>query len=362
MHTMTDHQSVAGKTGDAIVRFAGIGITFQTRTGMFGKPQPLRAVQDVSFDLMRGEVLGIVGESGSGKSTLAKLAMRLLAPTSGEILYEGKSIAAYTGSAQKQLRSDIQMVFQDPNASLNPRLTIEQSLQEPFALHSRGSKPERQAEITRLLGVVGLPLTVLQRYPHELSGGQKQRVVIARALALKPKVLIADEAVAALDASVKAQIINLLLDLQKEFQLSIIFISHDLPMVQAMCDRVMVLYLGRLMEYAPRAVIAQGGLHPYTRALWKSSPTADPDQGLSEEDMLAGEIASPLNPPSGCVFHTRCPKAMQACKQTVPEVVTLSPQHGVSCLLFSASPTAAASPSSRNDAAPIPTHLPTTCP
>ena len=334
MTTTTDNVSNAGQTGDAILRFARIGITFQTRTGMFGKPQPLRAVQDVSFDLMRGEVLGIVGESGSGKSTLAKLAMRLLEPTSGQILYEGKSITSYTGSAQKQLRGDMQMVFQDPNASLNPRLTIEQSLQEPFVLLGRGSKRVRHAEITRLLGVVGLPVTVLQRYPHELLGGQKQRVVIARALALKPKVLIADEAVAALDASVKAQIINLLLDLQKQFQLSIIFISHDLPMVQAMCDRVLVLYLGRLMEYAPRSVIAEGGLHPYTRALWKSSPTADPDQGMAEEETLAGEIASPLNPPSGCVFHTRCPKAMQRCKQAVPELIELSAQHGVNCLLF----------------------------
>lgn len=334
MNTKTENKPVAGKTVDAILSFANTGITFQTKTGMFGKPQPLRAVQDVSFDLLRGEVLGIVGESGSGKSTLAKLAMRLLEPTSGEILYEGKPIKSYQGAAQKELRGDVQMVFQDPNASLNPRLTIEQSLQEPFVLHGRGNKLERHAEIVRLLGVVGLPVTVLQRYPHELSGGQKQRVVIARALALKPKVLIADEAVAALDASVKAQIINLLLDLQKEFQLSIIFISHDLPMVQAMCDRVLVLYLGRLMEYAPRAAIAQGGMHPYTQALWKSSPAADPDQGLPEEEALAGEIPSPLNPPSGCVFHTRCPKAMERCKQAVPELIKLSPQHGVACLLF----------------------------
>ncbi|MHA4866082.1 ABC transporter ATP-binding protein [Duganella sp. PWIR1] len=334
MHTTTENTSVAGKTGDAILSFSRIGITFQTRTSMFGKAQPLRAVQDVSFDLLRGEVLGIVGESGSGKSTLAKLAMRLLQPTSGEILYEGKPINSYRGAAQKALRADVQMVFQDPNASLNPRLTIEQSLLEPFVLHNRGSRLERATEIARLLGVVGLPATVLQRYPHELSGGQKQRVVIARALALKPKVLIADEAVAALDASVKAQIINLLLDLQKEFQLSIIFISHDLPMVQAMCDRVLVLYLGRLMEYAPRAAIAHGGLHPYTRALWKSSPIADPELGMPEKETLAGDIPSPLNPPSGCVFHTRCPQAVERCKQTVPELNVLSAQHGVTCLLI----------------------------
>lgn len=342
---------MSGRTADAILRFARIGLTFQTRTGMFGKPQPLRAVQDVSFDLLRGEVLGIVGESGSGKSTLAKLAMRLLEPSSGEILYEGKPLASYKGAALKSLRGEVQMVFQDPNASLNPRLTIEQSLQEPFVLHGRGSKLERQAEIARLLGQVGLPATVLGRYPHELSGGQKQRVVIARALALKPKVLIADEAVAALDASVKAQIVNLLLDLQKEFQLSIIFITHDLPMVQALCDRVMVLYLGRLMEYAPRSAIAHGGMHPYTRALWKSSPAADPDREMAEDETLGGEIASPLNPPSGCVFHTRCPRAMERCRQAVPEVIELSPQHGVACVLFE-----------ETDALPIPTTSDTTFP
>ncbi|MCA1855232.1 ABC transporter ATP-binding protein [Massilia oculi] len=337
MNTISAYRPVVPATaasGDPILRFAGVGISFQTRTGMFGKARALRAVQDVSFELLRGEVLGIVGESGSGKSTLARMAMRLLAPSAGEILYEGRPLAAYKGAQDKRLRGEVQMVFQDPNASLNPRLSIEQSLLEPFILHRRGSRQERQAEILRLLDVVGLPPTVLQRYPFELSGGQKQRVVIARALALKPKVLIADEAVAALDASVKAQIINLLLDLRQEFGLSIIFISHDLPMVQAMCDRVLVLYLGRLMETAPRAVVAQGGMHPYTRALWKSSPAADPDQGLAHEETLAGEIPSPLDPPGGCVFHTRCPQATGRCREAVPERRALSPGHDVACILF----------------------------
>lgn len=318
----------------AMLSFDQVGISFQTSTGMFSKPQTLRAVQDVSFDLLPGEILGIVGESGSGKSTLAKLAMRLLEPSTGEIRYQGRPVRSFKGTAQKQLRADVQMVFQDPNASLNPRLTIRQSLLEPFVLHGRGDQPARQAEILRLLDLVGLPQSVLQRYPHEMSGGQKQRVVIARALALQPRVLIADEAVAALDASVKAQIINLLLDLRQQLQLSIIFISHDLPMVQAMCDRVLVLYLGRLMEYAPRAVIGHGGAHPYTRALWNSSPIADPDQLMDQREVLSGEIASPLNPPAGCVFHTRCPKAAERCRQSVPELIQLTPQHAVSCLLF----------------------------
>lgn len=318
---------------DPILSFEHAGIAFQTKVGMFGKSLSLHAVKDVSFDLQRGEVLGIVGESGSGKSTLAKLAMQLLKPSSGKILYRGKALDAYHGEELKQLRGEMQMVFQDPNSSLNPRLTIEQSLREPFVLHQRGTSDEQRAAIDRLLVVVGLPTTVLQRYPHELSGGQKQRVVIARALALKPRVLIADEAVAALDASVKAQIVNLLLDLREQFELSIIFISHDLPMIEAMCDRVLVLYLGRLMEYAPRQAIAQGGCHPYTQALWKSSPVIDPELTLDDEEPLSGEIPSPLNPPSGCVFHTRCGKVMAQCSQQVPALKPLSNAHGVACLL-----------------------------
>ncbi len=320
---------------DPILRFDHVGCDFPTKVGLFGKSQLLRAVQDVSFELQRGEVLGIVGESGSGKSTLARLAMQLLQPSGGAILYQGKPLQDHQGAELKQLRGDLQMVFQDPNSSLNPRLTIEQSLREPFVLHRRGTAAEQRSEIERLLGVVGLPQTVLQRYPHELSGGQKQRVVIARALALKPKVLIADEAVAALDASVKAQIVNLLLDLQHQFGLSIIFISHDLPMIEALCDRVLVLYLGRLMEYAPREAIAAGGQHPYTQALWKSSPIIDPDTSLDDEEPLRGEIPSPLNPPSGCVFHTRCPKVMAQCSQQLPALEVLGAQHGVACLLFS---------------------------
>ncbi|MCV2370400.1 oligopeptide/dipeptide ABC transporter ATP-binding protein [Roseateles oligotrophus] len=326
--------SSSNNSPDAVLSFEQAGIQFDTRLGLFGKSLPLHALQDVSFDLRRGEILGIVGESGSGKSTLGKLAMRLLEPSSGAIRYEGKLLQDYRGSALKQLRCDLQMVFQDPNASLNPRFTIAQCLREPFVLHKRGKAAEQQQEIAQLLQIVGLPATVLQRYPHELSGGQKQRVVIARALALKPKVLIADEAVAALDASVKAQIINLLLDLQKQLQLSIIFISHDLPMVEAMCDRVLVLYLGRLMEDAPRELINRGGLHPYTQALWKSSPTVDTEAGFSDEEPLSGEIPSPLKPPAGCVFHTRCPKTLPECKTRVPELQTQAPGHGVACLLY----------------------------
>lgn len=321
-----------------IVEFDQVGLTFHSRGALFGKARAVKAVQQVSFSLRRGEVLGIVGESGSGKSTLARLAMRLLSPDSGQIRYQGKPLAGYRGAALRQLRGEMQMVFQDPNASLNPRFTIEACLREPFVLQRRGTRAAQLEEITGLLALVGLPPSVLGRYPHELSGGQKQRVVIARALALKPKVLIADEAVAALDASVKAQIVNLLLDLQQQFGLSIIFISHDLPMVQAMCDRVLVLYLGRLMEAAPRAAIADGGLHPYTRALWKSSPAADPTRRMAPGDVLGGEIPSPLAPPDGCVFHTRCPQAQPRCRQQVPPLIALQAGHDVACVLFSEVP------------------------
>lgn len=321
-----------------ILSFEQVGVAFHSRAGLLGRRQSVKAVQEASFGLRRGEVLGIVGESGSGKSTLAKLAMQLLRPDSGQIRYEGQPLASYRGADLRRLRGEVQMVFQDPNASLNPRFTIEQCLREPFVLHRRGTREQQLDDIAGLLQVVGLPASVLRRYPHELSGGQKQRVVIARALALKPKVLIADEAVAALDASVKAQIINLLLDLQQQFGLSIIFISHDLPMVQAMCDRVLVLYLGRLMEAAPRAAIADGGAHPYTRALWKSSPAADPACRMALDDVLGGEIPSPLAPPPGCVFHTRCPQAQAICRQQVPPLRTIEPNHDAACLLLAAAP------------------------
>ncbi|MBR7781796.1 ABC transporter ATP-binding protein [Undibacterium luofuense] len=298
-----------------LLEFDQISVSYAGKASLFRPVRRVKAVNAVSFQLMQGEVLGIVGESGSGKSTIAKLAMRMLKPDDGEIRYRGKPLSEYRGRDENCLRKEIQMVFQDPNASLNPRLTIEQSLREPFYLHDLGSSIEQHEEITRLLKLVGLPVSVLHRYPHELSGGQKQRVVIARALALQPKVLIADEAVAALDASVKAQIINLLLSLREQLGLTIIFISHDLPLVQIMCDRVLVLYLGQKMELTSRAMIASGGEHPYTRALWASSPVADPARRLQREQLLQGEIPSPLSPPPGCVFHTRCPDAQPVCRE-----------------------------------------------
>lgn len=328
--------SAAKPATPCAMQFDTVSKQFHTRGGLFKPARALHAVKDISFGLQRGEILGIVGESGSGKSTLGKLALRLLDPSSGQVSYDGNDIAGYRGAALKRMRCDLQMVFQDPNSALNGRMTIEQCLLEPLQLHRRGTPAERSVEIRRLLDVVNLPHGVLTRYPHELSGGQKQRVVIARALALKPKVLVADEAVAALDASVKAQITNLLLDLRTQLGLSILFISHDLPLVQSLCDRVLVLYLGRMMELAPREAIASGGQHPYTQALWRSSPVADPAQHMLDDEAVSGEIPSPLNPPSGCVFHTRCAQVQPRCKQTEPPSIELGrpgQPHNVICWL-----------------------------
>jgi oligopeptide/dipeptide ABC transporter ATP-binding protein len=320
--------------GAPLLSFEQVGMRFDSRIGWLGQTRRLQALHDLSFTLRRGEILGVVGESGCGKSTLGKLVMRLLTPTSGVIRYKGQPLGSYRGAQLQQLRCQLQMVFQDPNASLNARMTIAQSLHEPQLLNGRSDRLEREREIQRLLDLVALPGHVLQRYPHELSGGQKQRVVIARALTLRPEVLVADEAVAALDASVKAQIVNLLLELRTQLNLSIIFVSHDLPMVEAICDRVLVLYLGRLMESAPSALLAEGGCHPYTQALWRSSPIADPGMRLDQEEPLAGEIPSPLQPPSGCVFHTRCPRAWVECQHRIPAPSTPAPGHSISCHLF----------------------------
>lgn len=316
-----------------LMSFEGVGKLFATSGGLLRRSQGLHALKDMSFELGRGEILGVVGESGSGKSTLGRLALRLLEPSAGRVLYEGEDLAVHGGLALKRLRRELQMVFQDPNSALNGRMSIEESLLEPLQIQQIGTRAERAAEVRRLLDLVGLPQAVLTRYPHELSGGQKQRVVIARAIALKPKLLVADEAVAALDASVKAQITQLLLQLREQMGLSILFISHDLPLVQSICDRVLVLYLGRLMEMAPRDALAEGGRHPYTRALWRSSPLADPGQRMLDAEVLSGEIPSPLNPPPGCVFHTRCPEAQPRCRQEAPATALAAPDHQVFCWL-----------------------------
>lgn len=292
----------------------------------------VRAVDHVSFQLLSGETLGVVGESGCGKSTTARLLMQLIAPTAGEVLFDGQSV----GSRElplKEYRRQVQMVFQDSYASLNPRLTVEESIGFGPQAHglSRGVATQRAYD---LLARVGLePGRFAERYPHELSGGQRQRVNIARALAMQPKVVILDEAVSALDKSVEAQVINLLLDLKAEFELTYIFISHDLHVVRYMSDRVMVMYLGQVVEIGEARTLYERPAHPYTRALLSSMPSMDPDH-RTDVVPLSGDPPSPINPPAGCRFHPRCGWAAPVCGRQAPARAGLSTQAGVSCLIY----------------------------
>jgi peptide/nickel transport system ATP-binding protein/oligopeptide transport system ATP-binding protein len=307
--------------GETLVRVRNLVKHFPITTGIIiqHKVGAVRAVDDVSLDIQRGETLGIVGETGCGKSTTAKLLMRLLDATSGEIDFEGSDITRLKGSRLKAIRREVQMVFQDPYSSLNPRKTIGSIIAEPFAIHGLlPDKDERKREVQRLMETVGLNPEHYNRYPHEFSGGQRQRIGVARALALNPKLLIADEPVSALDVSIQAQVLNLLRDLQRRLGLTIIFIAHDLSVVRHMCDRVAVMYLGKIVEIGPNDELYAFPRHPYTGALLAAVPVADPSLHGSERKPLGGDVPSPANPPSGCRFHTRCPKAQALCSTQEP--------------------------------------------
>jgi peptide/nickel transport system ATP-binding protein/oligopeptide transport system ATP-binding protein len=308
---------------------------FDAPVGAFGRRVPLRAVDGVSFTVSPGRTFGLVGESGCGKTTLARTILRLIEPTAGAVRLDGRDVTSLSRRALKPLRRRMQMVFQDPYASLPPRRTIARSLREPLDAHGVGARRERGARVTELLRMVGLDPAAGERYPHEFSGGQRQRIAIARALALRPRLLVADEAVSSLDVSVKSQVLNLLADLQDRFGLGMVFISHDLAVVQHVADDVGVMYLGRLVETAPVRRMFAMPAHPYTRALLDAVPVPDP-QRAPHRGALPGEVPSPAEPPAGCPFHTRCPEAMDVCRRRAPRTIdigTTEEPHVVRCHL-----------------------------
>ena len=290
----------------------------------------LRAVNDISFDLYPGETLGLVGESGCGKSTTARLLLRLLDADAGTVHYQGHELLQLSPAQMRPLRRDLQMIFQDPYSSLNPRMKVGEILAEPFIIHKLVPPAEIRGEVKKLLATVGLSDAHQERYPHEFSGGQRQRIGIARALAVKPRLIVADEPVSALDLSIQAQILNLLQDIQEEFGLTYLFIAHDLSVIEHISDRVAVMYLGQIVELAPAAELYRHPRHPYSEALLAAVPRPDPTLRRPHPP-LAGEIASPLAPPSGCPFHPRCPYARPLCHETAPLLVEQSPGHFAAC-------------------------------
>ncbi len=299
-------------------------------------PLSLQAVKEVSFDLAPGETLGIVGESGSGKSTLARAIIGTIPTSDGAVIWEGTDLTGLSTNARRKHRRDVQMIFQDPLAALNPRMTVGEIIAEPLITHyPETAKTEVRSRVQDLMSRVGLLPNLINRYPHEFSGGQCQRIGIARALILKPKLLICDEPVSALDVSVQAQVVNLLKELQADFGLSLIFIAHDLSVVKHISTRIAVMYLGRLMETAPSKALINKPLHPYTQALVSSVPIPDPvAEAARAAAPISGELPSPITPPSGCVFRTRCPKARPACAEAVPGVRFADNDHAVACTFY----------------------------
>jgi oligopeptide/dipeptide ABC transporter ATP-binding protein len=329
---------LTGKRGTALanhlVEVRNLKKYFPIRGGILQRTiGHVKAVDDVSFYIQHGETLGIVGESGCGKSTTGRMIIRLLEPTEGQVLFEGTDLVSLPNSKMRDMRQHIQMVFQDPFASLNPKMTIESILSEPLIVNKKASKAEALKKVDELLEVVGLPAAAKKRYPHEFSGGQRQRISIARALALNPKLIIADEAVSALDVSIQSQVLNLMKDLQEQYHLSYLFISHNLSVVRHISDRVGVMYLGRMVEIGDKQSLYAEPLHPYTQALMSAVPIPKPG-AKRERIILTGDVPSPANPPSGCAFHPRCPKAHDLCKQVRPELKQIKEGHSVACHLY----------------------------
>ncbi|PLR95974.1 ABC transporter ATP-binding protein [Bacillus sp. T33-2] len=293
----------------------------------------VKAVNDVSFNLYEGETYGLVGESGCGKSTTGRTVLRLVEPTEGETVYKGQNIYSLKGRELLNMRRELQMVFQDPYSSLNPRKRIGHILEETLKIHNIGTKQERMDRVMDMLNRVGFQSEQYYRYPHEFSGGQRQRIGLARALMVNPSLIICDEPVSALDVSIQSQVLNLLEEIQDEFKLAYLFVSHDLSVVRHISDRIGVMYLGRMVEEGPTDELFANPLHPYTKALLSAVPVADPAV-KREKIKLKGEVPSPINPPAGCVFHTRCPFAIDICKQEVPVMKMNAANHSVACHLF----------------------------
>lgn len=319
---------------EPLLEIRDMKVHFPIKKGIFSKTvSHVYAVDGVSFSLKKGKTLGIVGESGCGKTTTGMAILRLIDPTSGSVFLNGKDIAQYKKSQLRSIREEMQLIFQDPYSSLNPRMTVNQTLEDPLKIHRPYKSKQRKELIAFLLEKVGLSAEQGQRYPHEFSGGQRQRIGIARALVLKPTIIIGDEPVSALDVSIQAQIINLLISLQQEFDLSYIIIAHDLAMVEFLCDDIVVMYLGKIVESASYKQLYNNPKHPYTQALLSAIPVPDPKH-KKERILLGGDVPSPINPPSGCHFHPRCQFAMKECSQLEPSSKSVEPGHMVTCHLY----------------------------
>jgi oligopeptide/dipeptide ABC transporter ATP-binding protein len=329
----------AGSNG-YLLEVEGLRKYFPIRGGFFkGVRDHVRAVDGVSFQVRSGETLGLVGESGSGKTTVGRCLLRLIEPTDGKVVFEGTELTGLPRRAMRGMRREMQIMFQDPFSSLNPRMTVGSIISEPLRIHRVSRGKEREDRVAELLEVVGLEPKMSRRYPHEFSGGQRQRIGVARALALNPKLIVADEPVSALDVSVQAQVINLLQDLQERFGLTYLFIAHDLSVVEHISDRVAVMYLGKIVELADSVDLYRNPLHPYTQALLSAVPIPDPDY-RKERILLEGDIPTPINPPSGCRFRTRCPLAAPVCAEVEPRPADVGGEHMVACHLVTGPPEA----------------------